>query len=49
MYKGFHQVQYQGGVKSTDAGVFEDIKFQISEGYKQNWSFPGFALLADSV
>ena len=28
--------QYQGGVKSTVSGVFEDLKFKISEGYKQN-------------
>ena len=27
---------YQGGVKSTVFGVFEDLKFKISEGYKQN-------------
>ena len=27
---------YQGGVKSTVSGVFEDLKFKISEGYKQN-------------
>ena len=26
---------YQGGVKSTVFGVFEDLKFKI-EGYKQN-------------
>ena len=36
--------KYQGGVKCTVSGVFT-----ISEGYKQNWSFPGSALLAVSV
>ena len=41
--------RYQGGVKSTVSGVFEDLKFKISEGYKQNWSCPGSALLAVSV
>ena len=25
-----------GGVKSTVSGVFEDLKFKISEGYTQN-------------
>ena len=28
---------------------FEDLKFKISEDYKQNWSFPVSALLAVSV
>ena len=32
----FLDSQYQGGVKSTVSGVFEDLKFKISEGYKQN-------------
>ena len=32
----FLDFQYQGGVKSTVSGVFEDLKFKISEGYKQN-------------
>ena len=27
---------YQGGVKSTVFGVFEDLKIKISKGYKQN-------------
>ena len=27
---------FQGGVKSTVSWVFEDLKFKISEGYKQN-------------
>ena len=29
---GFHQVWYQGIVKATVFGVFEDLKFKISEG-----------------
>ena len=29
-------LQYQGGMKSTVSRVFEDLKFKISEGYKQN-------------
>ena len=34
---GFFQTsRYQGIVKSTVSGVFEDLKFKISEGYKQN-------------
>ena len=40
---------YQGGVKSAVSGVFEDLKIKISEGYKQNWSFPVPALLAVSA
>ena len=28
-------INYQGIVKSTVSGVFEDLKFKISEGYKQ--------------
>ena len=36
---------YQGGVKSTVSGVFENLKFKISEDYKQNWSFPVSAML----
>ena len=24
-------------MKSTVSGVFEDLQFKISEGYKQNW------------
>ena len=39
----------QGIVKSTVFGVFEDLKFKISEGYKQNWSCPDSALLAVSA
>ena len=34
---GFHQVCYEGGIKPTVSGVFEDIKFKISEGSDQNW------------
>ena len=30
---------YRSGVKSTVSEVFEDLKFKISEGYKQNWSW----------
>ena len=41
--------KYQGGVKSTVSGVFEDPKFKISEGSDQNWSCPGSALSAVSV
>ena len=36
----FKNFLYQGGVKSTVSWVFEDLKFKISEGYNQNWSFP---------
>ena len=32
----FENSLYQGGVKSTVSWVFEDLKFNISEGYKQN-------------
>ena len=31
------------------SGVFEDLKFKISEGSDQNWSCPESALLAVSV
>ena len=40
---------YQGGVKSTVFWVFEDLKYKISEGYKQNCCFPVSAHLAVSV
>ena len=33
-------------MKSTVLGVFEDLKFKISEGLDQNWCFPGSAQLA---
>ena len=36
-------------MKSTVSGVFEDLKFKISEGYKQNWCYPVSALLAVSA
>ena len=36
----FKNVLHQGGVRSTVFWVFEDLKFQISEGYDQNWSEP---------
>ena len=31
VHQGFHQVQYQGGVKSTVAGVFEDLKIKFQK------------------
>ena len=40
---------YQSGVKSTVSCVFEDLKFEISEGYDQNWCFPDSAQLAVSA
>ena len=46
---GFFRLLVQGGVKSTVFGVFEDLTFKISEGSDQNWSCPGFALLAVSA
>ena len=45
----FHQVWYQGGMKSTVFGVFEDLKFKISESSDPNWCFPDSAQLAVSV
>ena len=27
-------------MRSTVSWVFEDLKFEISEGYDQNWCFP---------
>ena len=47
-FRMFLTSRYQGIVKSTVFGVFEGLKFKISEGYKQNWSCPGSALLAVS-
>ena len=47
-FRIFLNFWYQGGVKSTVFVVFEDIKFKISEGYKQNWIFPVSALLVVS-
>ena len=34
------------GVKASVSGVIEDLKFKISEGSHQNWSFPDSAQLA---
>ena len=34
--QGFHQVWYQGIVKATVSGVFEDLKKKISEGLDQD-------------
>ena len=31
----FYTSKYQGIVRSTIFGVFEDLKFEISDGYKQ--------------
>ena len=45
----FKNFLYQGGVRSTVFWVFEDFKLKISEGYDQNWCFPGSAQLAVSV
>ena len=36
-------------MKATVSGVFEDLKFKISEDLDQNWSCPESALLAVSV
>ena len=47
--QGFHQVWYQCGEMSTVFGVFEDLKFKISEGSDQNWCFPDPAQLAVSA
>jgi hypothetical protein len=40
---------YQDILTNTVSGVFEDLKFKISEGSDQNWSCPDFALLAVSA
>ena len=45
----FKNFLYPGGVKSTVSGVFEDLKFKISEGYDQNCCFPDSAQLAVSA
>ena len=42
-------VWYQGQVKPAVLGVFEDLKFKISEGYDQNCCFPDPAQLAVSA
>ena len=38
------KVWYQGILKATISGVFQDLKFKISEGLDQNWSCPESAL-----
>ena len=43
------KVWYQGILKAKVSGVFEDLKFKISEGSDENWSFPDSALLAVSA
>ena len=43
------KVWYQGILKATVSGVFEDLKFKISEGSDQNGSCPDSALLAVSA
>ena len=48
-FRIFQTSRYQGIVKATLSGVFEDLKFKISEGSDQNWSCPESALLAVSV
>jgi hypothetical protein len=47
--RGCKKVWYQGILKATVSGVFEDLKFKISEGLDQNWSCPDSALLAVTV
>ena len=41
--------RYQSIVKATVSGVFEDLKFKISEDSDQNWSRPNSVLLVVSV
>ena len=36
-------------LKATVSGVFEDLKFKISEGSNQNFSCPDSVLLASSA
>ena len=38
------KVWYQGILKATVSGVFEDLKYKISDGSDQNWSCPDSAL-----
>ena len=45
----FKTSRYQGIVKATVSGWFEDLKFKISEGSDQNWSCPESSLLAVSA
>ena len=39
-FRIFQTSSYQGIVKTTVSGVFEDLKFETSEGSYQNWSCP---------
>ena len=48
-FRIFQTSRYQGIVKVTHSGVFEDLKFKISEGSNQNWGCPESALLAVSA
>ena len=43
------KVWYEGILKATFSGVFEDLKFKISEGSDQNLSCPESAQLAVSA
>ena len=43
------KVWYQGILKATVSGVFEDLKFKISEGSDQNLCCPESAQLAVSA
>ena len=36
LFRIFQTSRYQGIVKATGSGVFEDIEFKISEGSDQN-------------
>ena len=45
----FRVLVSQVAVKSTVFGVFENLKFKISEGYNPNWCFPDSAQLAVSA
>ena len=36
VHQGFYQVWHQGTVKATVSGVFEDLKFKISQGLDEN-------------
>ena len=45
----FKNFLYQGGVRSIVSWVFEDLKFEISEGYDHNWCFTDSAQLAVSA
>ena len=42
----FQTSRYQGILKTTVSGVFEDLKVKISEGSDQNCTCPDSALLA---